>query len=114
MKDVLLERLGGTLANMEQLQVVVSEVQAARAQVANFNAQLNELELTISAVKDQPDGYSLHKNMGNVLIEVTNKDQLVVELESQLEVLKDAVMRISEKEAKLMESYELLKQQIEG
>ena len=43
------------MTNMEQLQVVVSEVQAARSQVANFNAQLNELELTISAVKDQPE-----------------------------------------------------------
>ena len=30
---------GGKMANMEQLQVVVSEVQAARAQVANFNGQ---------------------------------------------------------------------------
>ena len=29
---------GGKMTNMEQLQVVVSEVQAARAQVANFNA----------------------------------------------------------------------------
>ena len=102
------------MPNMEQLQVVVSEVQAARSQVANFNAQLNELELTISAVKDQPEGYSLHKNMGNVLIEVSNKEHLVKELESQLEILRDAVIRISEKEAKLMESYELLKQQIEG
>lgn len=102
------------MTNMEQLQVVVSEVQAARSQVANFNAQLNELELTISAVKDQPEGYSLHKNMGNVLIEVSNKEHLVKELESQLEILRDAVIRISEKEAKLMESYELLKQQIEG
>jgi len=102
------------MTNMEQLQVVVSEVQAARSQVANFNAQLNELELTISAVKDQPEGYSLHKNMGNVLIEVSDKQQLVKELESQLEILRDAVIRISEKEAKLMESYELLKQQIEG
>ena len=99
---------------MEQLQVVVSEVQAARSQVANFNAQLNELELTISAVKDQPEGYSLHKNMGNVLIEVSDKEHLVEELESQLDILRDAVIRISEKEAKLMESYELLKQQIEG
>ena len=102
------------MSNMEQLQVVVSEVQAARSQVANFNAQLNELELTISAVKDQPEGYSLHKNMGNVLIEVSDKEHLVKELESQLEILRDAVIRISEKEAKLMESYELLKQQIEG
>lgn len=102
------------MTNMEQLQVVVSEVQAARSQVANFNAQLNELELTISAVKDQPEGYSLHKNMGNVLIEVNDKEHLVKELESQLEILRDAVIRISEKEAKLMESYELLKQQIEG
>ena len=52
---------GGKMTNMEQLQVVVSEVQAARAQVANFNAQLNELEMTIEAVKQQPEGYSSQK-----------------------------------------------------
>ena len=105
---------GGKMTNMEQLQVVVSEVQAARAQVANFNAQLNELEMTIEAVKQQPKGYSLHKNLGNVLIEVTDKDKLISELENQLLILKDAVVRIGEKEAQLMQSYELLKKEIEG
>ena len=105
---------GGKMTNMEQLQVVVSEVQAARAQVANFNAQLNELEMTIEAVKQQPEGYSLHKNLGNVLIEVTDKDKLISELENQLLILKDAVVRIGEKEAQLMQSYELLKKEIEG
>ena len=69
------------------------------AQVANFNAQLNELEMTIEAVKQQPEGYSLHKNLENVLIEVTDKDKLISELENQLLILKDAVVRIGEKEA---------------
>ena len=105
---------GGNMTNMEQLQVVVSEVQAARAQVANFNAQLNELEMTIESVKQQPEGSSLHKNLGNVLIEVTDKDKLISELENQLLILKDAVVRIGEKEAQLMQSYELLKKEIEG
>ena len=44
----------------------------------------------------------------------TDKDKLISELENQLLILKDAVVRIGEKEAQLMQSYELLKKEIEG
>ena len=40
--------------NIEQLQVVVNEVKAARQQLANLRAQVLELETTVEAVKYQP------------------------------------------------------------
>ena len=50
-----------------QLQMVVAEVQAARQQVASLNAQVRELEGTITAVKEQPEEMSLHRQMGTSL-----------------------------------------------
>jgi prefoldin subunit 5 len=52
------------MENLEQLQVVVAEVQAARQQVSSVRAQVQELEGTIAAVEAQPDNMSLHRQLG--------------------------------------------------
>ena len=52
--------------NMEQLQAVVNEVQAARQQVANLRAQVVELETTVDSVRNQPEELALHQQMGGV------------------------------------------------
>ena len=58
------------MSTVEQLQVVVSEVQNARHQVATVRAQLQELETTITAVEKHPEGLALHRQLGGVLVEV--------------------------------------------
>ncbi|GIR07938.1 MAG: hypothetical protein CM15mP18_2670 [Methanobacteriota archaeon] len=44
-----------TMSELERLQVVVGEVQAARQQVATVRNQVAELEGTIAAVEAQPE-----------------------------------------------------------
>ncbi|MCS5526205.1 MAG: prefoldin subunit [Candidatus Poseidoniaceae archaeon] len=102
---------------MEQaqaLQMVVAEVQTARQQVAQINAQVRELEGTIAAVESQPDDLALHRQMGAVLVEVEDRDQLKQDLQSTLEQLKDALKTISAKEAELISTYDQLKAALEG
>ena len=102
---------------MEQaqaLQMVVAEVQNARQQVAQINAQVRELEGTIAAVESQPDELALHRQMGTVLVEVDDRDQLKQDLESTLEQLKAALKTISAKEAELISTYDQLKTALEG
>ena len=70
------------MSTVEQLQVVVSEVQNARHQVATVRAQLQELETTIAAVEKHPEGMALHRQLGGVLVEVDNKAELVEELKT--------------------------------
>ena len=65
------------MESTQQLQMVVAEVQGARQQVASLNAQLRELEGTIAAVKNQPEDMSLHRQMGSILVEVEDRDQLI-------------------------------------
>ena len=102
---------------MEQaqaLQMVVAEVQNARQQVAQINAQVRELEGTIAAVDSQPEDLALHRQMGAVLVEVEDREQLKLDLESTLEQLKEALKTISAKEAELISTYDQLKATLEG
>ena len=102
---------------MEQaqaLQMVVAEVQNARQQVAQINAQVRELEGTIAAVDSQPEDLALHRQMGAVLVEVEDRDQLKQDLQSTLEQLKEALKTFSAKDSDLISTYDQLKATLEG
>ena len=98
----------------QQLQMVVAEVQAARQQVASLNAQLRELEGTVTAVQNQPDDMALHRQMGTILIEVDDRKQLLEDLEETLVQMRSAVSTMADREAELIATYEKLKQSLEG
>ena len=88
--------------NMEQLQAVVNEVQAARQQVANLRAQVVELETTVDSVRNQPKDLALHQQMGGVLVEVSDRKALLKDLEQTLATLNDHLARFTDREAQLM------------
>ena len=98
----------------QQLQMVVAEVQAARQQVASLNAQLRELEGTVTAVQNQPKDMALHRQMGTILIEVDDRKQLLEDLEATLVQMRSAVSTMADREAELIATYEKLKQSLEG
>ena len=100
--------------NMEQLQAVVNEVQAARQQVANLRAQVVELEATVDAVSNQPEELALHQQMGGVLVEVSDRDALLKDLEQTLLTLNEHLSRFTEREEQLMATYEELQAVLKG
>ena len=102
------------MESAQQLQMVVAEVQAARQQVASLNAQVRELEGTITAVKEQPEEMSLHRQMGTILVEVKDREQLLTDLETTLSQMKSAVETMGSREAELVATYDKLKQSLEG
>ena len=102
------------MESAQQLQMVVAEVQAARQQVASLNAQVRELEGTISAVSEQPEDMSLHRQMGTILVEVKDREQLLHDLKSTLEQMKAAVETMVKRESELVSAYDKLKQSLEG
>ncbi len=107
-------RLGEPLENIDQLQLVVAEVQAARQQVSSVRAQVQELEGTIAAVQAQPEGLALHRQLGGVLIEVSDREALVSELKETLDSLTTHLERFSEREKQLIQTYEELKKSLQG
>jgi chaperonin cofactor prefoldin len=102
------------LENIDQLQLVVAEVQAARQQVSSVRAQVQELEGTIAAVQSQPDGLALHRQLGGVLIEVADREALISDLKETLDSLTTHLERFSEREKQLIQTYEELKKSLQG
>ena len=110
----LLLGTGESMEQLDQLQLVVAEVQAARQQVSSVRAQVQELEGTVAAVEAQPEGLTLHRQMGGVLIEVADKDALLVELRETLDSLRVHLERFTEREKQLVQTYDELKQSLQG
>ena len=102
------------MENMEQLQVVVSEIQSTRQQMATVNAQILELEATSQAVSNQPEDLALHQQLGGVLIEVSDRKALLEVLAKDVETLKSHMERLQNREAEIVSSYEELKKVLEG
>ena len=107
-------RFGETVENLDQLQLVVAEVQAARQQVSSVRAQLQELEGTIAAVESQPDDLALHRQMGGVLIEVADRAGLLKDLKETLASMSAHLERFSEREKQLVQTYDELKKSLQG
>ena len=77
------------MSDMEQFQIVVSEIQATRQQMASLNAQILELKATSDAVSNQPKELALHQQLGGVLIEVADRKSLVEVLENDIKTCFD-------------------------
>ncbi len=105
---------GEPMEQLDQLQLVVAEVQAARQQVSSVRAQVQELEGTIAAVESQPEGLALHRQMGGVLIEVADRANLLAELNETLQSLTVHLERFTEREKQLIQTYDELKQSLQG
>ena len=105
---------GEPMAQLDQLQLVVAEVQSARQQVSSVRAQVQELEGTIAAVESQPEELALHRQMGGVLIEVADRAALLGDLKETLASLKVHLERFTEREQQLIKTYDELKQSLQG
>ena len=102
------------MSEMEQFQVVVSEIQATRQQMASLNAQILELKATSDAVSNQPKDLALHQQLGGVLIEVADRKSLVEVLENDIKTISEHLERLQTRETDLMNSYEELKKGSRG
>ena len=102
------------MSELERLQVVVGEVQAARQQVATVRNQVAELEGTIAAVEAQPEGLALHRHLGGVLIEVGDRATLIEDLKASHARLQEHLQRLTAHAARLNEAYETMRKDLEG
>ncbi len=102
------------MSEVEQFQIVVSEIQATRQQMASLNAQILELKATSDAVSNQPKELALHQQLGGVLIEVADRKSLVEVLENDIKTISEHLERLQARETELINSYEELKKVLEG
>ena len=100
------------MSDEQRLQMVVGEVQNARQQVASLSAQIKEISQTIISIRQHPEDAALHRQMGAVLIEVIDRDELILDLENTNQRMVEALTTIKEREAELVSAYEALKQNL--
>ena len=96
------------MSEMEQFQIVVSEIQATRQQMSSLNAQILELKATSDAVSNQPKELALHQQLGGVLIEVADRKSLVEVLENDIKTISEHLDRLQVRETDLMNSYDVV------
>jgi chaperonin cofactor prefoldin len=106
-------KTGDGMDTMEAIQRVVTEVQAARQQVANLKSQVQEFESTVLAVQEQPDDMAILRQIGGVMIQVHDREKLVEDLEHTIQLLSTSLERIVEREKQLIENYEELKKSLQ-
>ena len=102
------------MSGQAQIQAVVQQVQAAQKQVMLFRQQIGELEGTIEAVQNQPADMALHRNLGGVMVEVSDREKLLEELVEQAARLNEHLARFEDKEKQLVEAYNTMRQHLEG
>ena len=102
------------MSDIEQFQVVVSEIQSVRQQMASLNAQIMELKATSDAVNNQPAELSLHQQLGGILIEVADRNSLIEVLNKDVSTLTEHLEMLQTREVDLVNSYEELKKVLEG
>ena len=66
--------------NNQDIQALVQELQLARNQIQTVSTQINEISLTLESLSKQDKNRPVFRAVGNLLLEVDDRDELVNEL----------------------------------
>ena len=94
--------------NTAELQKIVQELQIIRDQIQTFSSQSSEYSLTIDSLKSQSPEKTVYKSFGNLLIEVSNRKELLDELSESKLNIENHLKLLIEREESLREKYEEL------
>ena len=71
--------------NNQEIQVLVQELQLARNQIQTVSTQINEITLTLESLSKQDEDRPVYRAVGNLLLEVEDRDELIKELSTSKE-----------------------------
>ena len=94
--------------NTADLQKIVQELQIIRGQIQTFSSQSSEYSLTIDSLESQSPEKTVYKSVGNLLLEVSNRKELLDELSESKLNIENHLKLLIEREESLREKYEEL------
>ena len=94
--------------NTAELQKIVQELQIIRGQIQTFSSQSSEYSLTIDSLKSQSPEKTVYKSVGHLLLEVSNRKELLDELSESKLNIENHLKLLIEREESLREKYEEL------
>ena len=93
-------------SNPQDIQALVQELQLARNQIQTVSTQINEISLTLESLSKQDKNRPVFRAVGNLLLEVDNRDDLVKELSLSKETFESHLQRMVERENDLRTQYD--------
>ena len=97
----------------QDIQALVQELQLARIQIQTVSTQINEISLTLQSLSKQAKDRPVFRAVGNLLLEVEDREELVKELSSSKETFESHLERMVERENELRSQYESVVSSIE-
>ena len=97
----------------QDIQALVQELQLARNQIQTVSTQINEISLTQQSLSKQAKDRPVFRAVGNLLLEVEDREELVKELSSSKETFESHLERMVERENELRSQYESVVSSIE-
>jgi len=92
--------------SVQDLQGVAQELQLVRSQLQAITAQVNEISLTIEALESQDLSRPVYRAVGNLLLEVDDREALANELGESMLTFESHAGRLVERESALVSQYE--------
>jgi prefoldin beta subunit len=107
--DDISPKLQNQIAQFQQVQ---QQLQQILNQKFRMEAQLKEMDLTIDELKKTPADSPVYKNVGALMIKVSDREGLLKEIEDDKETAEVRVKSLDRQEKMLREKYALMQDQI--
>ena len=97
----------------EDIQSLARELQLIRNQIQTVSSQVSEYSITLEALSTQDPNRPVFRSLGNLLLEVGDRETLESEISDAKEALDEHLVRLIEREENLREQYEKKSSQFE-
>ena len=97
----------------QEFQALVQELQLLRNQIQTVSTQVNEISLTLESLSTQDVNRPVFRAVGNLLLEVDDRDKLMAELSESKVTFESHLQRMVERENELRTKYEKVVDSIE-
>ncbi len=98
----------------QELQALAQELQMVRSQLQALSSQISEISITVESLDSQEPDRPVYRAVGNLLLEVSDRDALRSELEASRAAFTDHSSKLQERESSLVSQYEELVKSFES
>ena len=92
----------------QELQAVAQELQMVRSQLQALSSKISEISVTLESLESQDSERPVYRAVGNLLLEVSDREALRSELDESRIAFIDHSSRLEERESTLVSQYEEL------
>lgn len=94
------------MSDTERLQQILRDIQATRQQLMTTTSQIREFEVTLDALSKQENDKKVYRQIGALLFEVENREDMEDQLLSSIKTLKEHLNQLEKQDDELKKIYE--------